>query len=124
MSAVQQVNPNAEVMKSASALFMNINAAKGLYEVMKTNLGPRGTIVRLVSGTIIVWDGQRCKHCTKEEADLVKSAGATGRIEADSKVYGTHFSLAVAAVQGSRAHAPADCQAAQSRMILSLGAER
>ena len=50
MSAVQQVNPNAEVMKSASALFMNINAAKGLYEVMKTNLGPRGTIKMLVGG--------------------------------------------------------------------------
>lgn len=50
MSSVQQVNPNAEVMKSASALFMNINAAKGLYDVMKTNLGPRGTIKMLVGG--------------------------------------------------------------------------
>lgn len=29
---------------------MNINAAKGLYEVMKTNLGPKGTIKMLVGG--------------------------------------------------------------------------
>ena len=29
---------------------MNINASKGLYEVMKTNLGPKGTIKMLVGG--------------------------------------------------------------------------
>ena len=33
-----------------AALFMNINAAKGLFDVMKTNLGPNGTIKMLVSG--------------------------------------------------------------------------
>lgn len=30
---------------------MNINAAKGLHDVMKTNLGPRGTIKMLVDGS-------------------------------------------------------------------------
>jgi T-complex protein 1 subunit zeta len=30
---------------------MNINAASGLQDVMKTNLGPRGTIKMLVSGS-------------------------------------------------------------------------
>ncbi len=34
----------------AAALFMNINAAKGLHDVMKTNLGPKGTIKMLVDG--------------------------------------------------------------------------
>lgn len=29
---------------------MNINAAKGLHDVMKSNLGPKGTIKMLVSG--------------------------------------------------------------------------
>lgn len=29
---------------------MNINAAKGLEDVMKTNLGPKGTIKMLVGG--------------------------------------------------------------------------
>lgn len=29
---------------------MNINAAKGLYDVMKTNIGPKGTIKMLVNG--------------------------------------------------------------------------
>lgn len=33
------------------ALFMNINAAKGLHDVMKTNLGPKGTIKMLVGGS-------------------------------------------------------------------------
>jgi len=37
-------------MGKQAALFMNINAAKGLYDVMKTNLGPKGTIKMLVSG--------------------------------------------------------------------------
>ena len=30
---------------------MNINAAKGLYDVMKSNLGPKGTIKMLVGGS-------------------------------------------------------------------------
>jgi len=50
MAAVKQVNAHAETMGSQAALFMNINAAKGLLEVMKTNLGPRGTIKMLVGG--------------------------------------------------------------------------
>ena len=29
---------------------VNINAAKGLQEVMKTNLGPKGTVKMLVGG--------------------------------------------------------------------------
>lgn len=49
-AAVKQVNAHAETMGSQAALFMNINAAKGLLEVMKTNLGPRGTIKMLVGG--------------------------------------------------------------------------
>ena len=49
-AAVKQVNAHAETMGSQAALFMNINAAKGLHEVMKTNLGPRGTIKMLVGG--------------------------------------------------------------------------
>lgn len=50
MASVKQLNAKAEVMGKAAALFMNINAAKGLYEVMKTNLGPKGTIKMLVGG--------------------------------------------------------------------------
>lgn len=50
MTSVKTLHPDAEVMGQNAALFMNINAAKGLYDVMKTNLGPRGTIKMLVSG--------------------------------------------------------------------------
>lgn len=44
MSAVSFVNSKAEVLKKMQALSMNINAAVGLQEVMKSNLGPKGTL--------------------------------------------------------------------------------
>lgn len=50
MSALKSLNPKAEIMNRSAALFMNINAAKGLEDVMKTNLGPTGTIKMLVGG--------------------------------------------------------------------------
>jgi len=69
MSGISRLNANAETMGAKAALFMNINAAVrarapvtarlrvltsalqgGLMDVMKTNLGPRGTIKMLVSG--------------------------------------------------------------------------
>lgn len=51
MASVKQLNSKAEVMGKGAALFMNINAAKGLHEVMKSNLGPKGTIKMLVGGS-------------------------------------------------------------------------
>jgi T-complex protein 1 subunit zeta len=50
MSSLQYVNPNAESLKKFSALALNINAAKGLQEIMKSNLGPKGTLKMLVGG--------------------------------------------------------------------------
>jgi T-complex protein 1 subunit zeta len=42
-------------MGKSAALFMNINAAQGLHDVMKTNFGPKGTIKMLVSGGGGMW---------------------------------------------------------------------
>lgn len=58
MSGTQFLNSKAEVLRKYQALAMNINASAGLMEVMKSNLGPKGTlkmydpsyIVRLVGG--------------------------------------------------------------------------
>ena len=50
MSSVQFVNSKAEVLRKAQALAMNINAGKGLFDVMKSNLGPKGTMKMLVGG--------------------------------------------------------------------------
>jgi T-complex protein 1 subunit zeta len=50
MAAVKALNPKAEVARAAEALQLNINGARGLQEVMKTNLGPKGTMKMLVSG--------------------------------------------------------------------------
>lgn len=47
---VTVVNSKADVLKAAQALAVNLNAAKGLQEVMKSNLGPRGTLKLLVGG--------------------------------------------------------------------------
>jgi T-complex protein 1 subunit zeta len=41
MSSVELVNPDAETMRSGHALMVNVNAAKGLQEVLKSNLGKR-----------------------------------------------------------------------------------
>jgi T-complex protein 1 subunit zeta len=50
MSAIKLLNPKAEIARSQAALAINIQAAKGIQEVMRTNLGPRGTMKMLVSG--------------------------------------------------------------------------
>mmetsp|Transcript_20942 Transcript_20942/g.30010 ORF Transcript_20942/g.30010 Transcript_20942/m.30010 type:complete len:543 (+) Transcript_20942:43-1671(+) len=44
------VNPNAEIVASAQCLMVNVAAARGLQSVLKTNLGPRGTLKMLVGG--------------------------------------------------------------------------
>eukprot|EP00051_Salpingoeca_urceolata_P026411 m.477209 g.477209 ORF g.477209 m.477209 type:complete len:535 (-) comp20776_c0_seq1:80-1684(-) len=51
MSALQTLNPKAEVARTHQALALNIGAARGLQDVLKTNLGPRGTMKMLVSGS-------------------------------------------------------------------------
>lgn len=51
MAAITLLNPKAEVVRKSDALQMNLSAAKGLQDVMKTNLGPRGTMKMLVSGS-------------------------------------------------------------------------
>ena len=44
MSAIKALNPKAEVARAAQALAINISAAKGLQDVLRTNLGPKGTM--------------------------------------------------------------------------------
>lgn len=51
MSGISMLNPKAEVARAAQALAVNISAAKGIQDVLKTNLGPKGTMKMLVSGS-------------------------------------------------------------------------
>lgn len=44
MAAIHSVNSKAEVARHAQALSINISGARGLQEVLKTNLGPKGTL--------------------------------------------------------------------------------
>eukprot|EP01027_Heterolobosea_sp_BB2_P025518 GEZU01039165.1.p1 GENE.GEZU01039165.1~~GEZU01039165.1.p1 ORF type:complete len:539 (-),score=177.57 GEZU01039165.1:202-1818(-) len=50
MSALQLVNPNSQIARKDQALAINISAAKGLSDVLRSNLGPKGTMKMLVSG--------------------------------------------------------------------------
>ena len=52
MSAVRSLNPKAEVARAAQALQVNISAARGLQDVLKTNLGPKGTMKMWGSGKV------------------------------------------------------------------------
>jgi len=50
MASISLLNPKAEIARAAQALAVNISAAKGIQDVMKSNLGPKGTMKMLVSG--------------------------------------------------------------------------
>jgi len=50
MSSIKQVNPGADVIGAKHAVNMSITAAKSLAEILRTNLGPRGTQKMLVGG--------------------------------------------------------------------------
>ncbi|QRW21565.1 TCP-1/cpn60 chaperonin family (T-complex protein 1) [Rhizoctonia solani] len=50
MSSIELINPKAESVRRAAALQVNTNGAMGLANVVKGNLGPRGTIKMLVDG--------------------------------------------------------------------------
>ncbi|ORZ12793.1 T-complex protein 1 zeta subunit [Absidia repens] len=49
-SALKLINPNSDVARRGQALQLNITAAIGLQDVLRSNLGPRGTIKMLVDG--------------------------------------------------------------------------
>uniref|UniRef100_A0A915PR09 T-complex protein 1 subunit zeta n=1 Tax=Setaria digitata TaxID=48799 RepID=A0A915PR09_9BILA len=51
MASILCLNPKAELARHAAALELNVSGAKGLMEVMRTNLGPKGTMKMLVSGS-------------------------------------------------------------------------
>lgn len=44
MAAVSLLNPKAEVARASEARAVNITAARGIQDVMKSNLGPKGTM--------------------------------------------------------------------------------
>ncbi|KAK8846231.1 T-complex protein 1 subunit zeta [Tritrichomonas musculus] len=50
MAAVSQLNQNAELYRRDQALIMNLNASHSLADILKTNLGPAGTLKMLVGG--------------------------------------------------------------------------
>lgn len=50
MSRIQDISPKAEIVSKEAARSVNVAAAIGLLNVLKTNLGPCGTLKMLVSG--------------------------------------------------------------------------
>ncbi|XP_068385667.1 T-complex protein 1 subunit zeta-2 isoform X3 [Eschrichtius robustus] len=50
MAAIKAINSKAEVARAQAALSVNICATRGLQDVLRANLGPKGTMKMLVSG--------------------------------------------------------------------------
>ena len=50
MSRLQELTPHAEIVSGKQARAVNVAAAMGLQAVLKSNLGPRGTLKMLVGG--------------------------------------------------------------------------
>jgi len=50
MTSLQLINPRADQIRKGGALYTCLNAAKGLMEVLKSNIGPKGTLKMLVGG--------------------------------------------------------------------------
>ena len=44
MAAIKTLNPKAELARSSQALALNISGARGIQDVLRTNLGPKGTM--------------------------------------------------------------------------------
>ncbi|KAA8578527.1 hypothetical protein FQN60_000650 [Etheostoma spectabile] len=59
MTAVKALNPKAEVARAQAALAVNISAARGLQDVLKSNLGPKGTMkissLWVVANQLLLW---------------------------------------------------------------------
>jgi T-complex protein 1 subunit zeta len=51
MSAVSQLNSEAEIYRHEEALFVNLNVVHVLADLVKTSVGPAGTLKMLVSGS-------------------------------------------------------------------------
>ena len=49
-SAMQYLNPNGASVEGKAAMYFSMSGAKGLMNVLKTNLGPMGTMKMLVGG--------------------------------------------------------------------------
>lgn len=65
MAALQMLNPKAEFAARDQALAVNINAAQGLQNVLKSNLGPRGTLkMYIVETDEIFCDSNGRAHLT------------------------------------------------------------
>ncbi|EAN82164.1 chaperonin TCP20, putative [Trypanosoma cruzi] len=53
-TSLAYINPGGRQARKANALEINMFASRGLQEVLKTNLGPRGTMKMLVSGAGLI----------------------------------------------------------------------
>lgn len=50
MASISVVNPKADVLRRSNALSANCTAARNMADLLRTNLGPRGTLKMLVGG--------------------------------------------------------------------------
>ncbi len=59
MAAISVLNPKAEIARASHSLAINMSAARGLQEILKSNLGPKGTMK--------MWVKSEMKSATKQK---------------------------------------------------------
>ncbi len=107
---LKTVNPNADVIGSQHALMMNIQAARGLQNVLKTNLGPKGTLKMLVSGAgdvkltkdgKVLLDEMQIQHPTA--AIIARTATAQDDVTGDHSMWYLYLSNSMPVSKPNRA---------------------
>eukprot|EP00501_MAST-03F_sp_TOSAG23-6_P000843 GSMAST32.ASY1.ANO1.875.1 assembled CDS len=92
MASIQQLNPNAQSMRKRDALMVNVTAGRGLQDVLRTNLGPRGTLKMLVGGAgqvKITKDGRVLLHEMQIQHPTACMIARTATAQDDSTGDGT-----------------------------------
>jgi len=100
MSAISVLNPKAEFARASQALAINISAAKGLQEILKSNLGPKGTMKMLVSGSgdiKITKDGNVLLHEMQIQHPTASLIARTATAQDDVTGDGTSSSVLIIA---------------------------
>lgn len=111
MAAISVLNPKAEIARASHALAINISAAKGLQEILKSNLGPKGTMKMLVSGAgeiKITKDGNVLLHEMQIQHPTASLIARTATAQDDVTGDGTTSSVLIIAEMLKQADAYAE----------------
>uniref|UniRef100_A0A452FLQ3 T-complex protein 1 subunit zeta n=1 Tax=Capra hircus TaxID=9925 RepID=A0A452FLQ3_CAPHI len=80
MVAVKTLNPKTKVAQAQAVLVVNITMGQGLQDVLRTNLGPKGTMKMLVSDGNVPLHEMQMQHPTASLIAKVTTDGTTSSV--------------------------------------------